>query len=125
MYKDPIKQAEYYTQYWKSHREQKKEYLKKRGLLHKRVYTDGGGEWKCALCGTTWDDGAELHIHHKDQINSNNDFNNLVCLCRSCHEKVHNNWIMCVKELVDLGIVDWTGVLCQKITEIKDSNMMG
>ena len=122
MYKDPIKQKEYYAEYRRTHKNHKREYDITRGLPHKRVYSDNGGVWECALCRKTREDKAELHIHHKDFNNHNNDFNNLVCLCRSCHEEVHRQWIKNVKTLTDLGITDWAGNICQQTIETKDLN---
>lgn len=51
-----------------------------------KIFVDNGGELKCELCNTEED----LLIHHKDVNHLNNDFNNLQCLCRSCHTIVHN-----------------------------------
>ena len=56
------------------------------GKPHKRVYTKNGGVWKCAMCGATHEDGVQLDIHHKDQNRYNNNFSNLVCLCKQCHD---------------------------------------
>lgn len=40
----------------------------------------------CEICGATKD----LEVHHKDKNHSNNNPNNLMTVCRSCHQKVHN-----------------------------------
>ena len=32
-----------------------------------------------------------IHIHHKDGNQSNNNKNNLIQLCPTCHGKVHNS----------------------------------
>ena len=88
-----------------------------RGLIHKRVYTDGGGEWKCKICKAIREDGVQLDIHHKDQDSSNNTFNNLVCLCTKCHlSGVHSRWNNeTIPKLIRMGIVDWTGeILIEK-----------
>lgn len=88
-----------------------------RGLIHKRVYTDGGGEWICYKCRATREDGVQLHIHHKDQDSSNNTFSNLVCLCTKCHlSGVHSRWNNeTIPKLIRMGIVDWTGeILIEK-----------
>ena len=42
---------------------------------------------KCELCGKT----GKLDIHHIDENPNNNNLNNLMCLCRSCHMKIHRN----------------------------------
>lgn len=51
-----------------------------------QVYLDNGGEMKCAKCGSD----ASLCIHHVDGDHGNNSPDNLVCLCDSCHIRVHN-----------------------------------
>jgi len=35
----------------------------------------------------------EIHIHHIDSVPSNNKLNNLVTLCRYCHQKLHGGVI--------------------------------
>ena len=40
----------------------------------------------CEICGVTKD----LEVHHKDKNHSNNNPNNLMTVCSSCHQKVHN-----------------------------------
>lgn len=40
----------------------------------------------CEICGTTKD----LEVHHKDKNHSNNNPNNLMTVCSSCHQQVHN-----------------------------------
>lgn len=40
----------------------------------------------CEICGATKD----LEVHHKDKNHSNNNPNNLMTVCSSCHQKVHN-----------------------------------
>lgn len=47
-------------------------------ILHKEV---------CELCG----DGKNLDIHHIDGNWQNNNLDNLMCLCRSCHTKYEKN----------------------------------
>ena len=42
---------------------------------------------KCYLCGKK----ENLIIHHKDKNHKNNKINNLIPLCRQCHNVVHNN----------------------------------
>lgn len=42
--------------------------------------------FKCATCNTN----EFLGIHHKDLDKTNNLTNNLVCLCFTCHRKLHN-----------------------------------
>lgn len=51
---------------------------------HRFIYDD---ELVCFECGSTED----LVIHHIDGDHMNNNGANLVCLCRSCHTKLHIN----------------------------------
>ena len=41
---------------------------------------------KCTICGTT----KKLQVHHKDEDRSNNNPDNLITLCNSCHLRVHS-----------------------------------
>lgn len=49
------------------------------GILEKDNYT-------CQKCGSKKD----IHIHHIDWNENNNDFENLIVLCNSCHRKLHS-----------------------------------
>ncbi len=40
----------------------------------------------CEICGTTKD----LEVHHKDKNHNNNNPNNLMTVCSSCHQQIHN-----------------------------------
>ena len=40
----------------------------------------------CEICGTTKD----LEVHHKDKNHSNNNPNNLMTVCSSCHQQIHH-----------------------------------
>jgi hypothetical protein len=44
---------------------------------------------KCALCEST----QNLQVHHKDGNHNNNDFLNLVWLCKSCHRNIAHEYI--------------------------------
>ena len=102
-YSDPDRQAEYF-----------RDYRKFRGRPHKRAYTNSGGEWKCAICGATVEDGVQLDVHHKDQDHTNNDPDNLACLCSECHQNLHTRWykyivpVMVTKAIRD-GRISWKG----------------
>lgn len=135
-YKDKEKQREYRRKYYKEYykknpnkKEQLKENCRKRALMyyaansdevkikarmyhapHRRVYTQGGGIWQCFKCGATWGDGIQLDIHHKNQDNKDNRFENLVCLCKECHDRLHQKWqTETIKQLVDHELVSWEG----------------
>lgn len=41
---------------------------------------------KCEKCGT---EEGQLDMHHIDFDENNNELDNLMCLCRSCHMKIH------------------------------------
>jgi hypothetical protein len=45
----------------------------------------------CEQCGATWG----LDVHHKDENPLNNDPENLIVLCRSCHLKRHKTKTNC------------------------------
>lgn len=46
---------------------------------------------KCEKCGKT----GKLDIHHIDENPNNNNLDNLMCLCRSCHMKIHHPKPIC------------------------------
>jgi hypothetical protein len=46
---------------------------------------------KCEKCGKT----GKLDIHHIDENPNNNNLDNLMCLCRSCHMKTHHPKPIC------------------------------
>lgn len=129
-HKDPIKRKEYQQEYYKKHKqkflkrakrwvknnpEKRKEvwrrYNKKKSVKlykikwHENKYFNGKAtklSSTCVMCGTT----KNLIIHHRDGCNGkngktlNNNPDNLVILCKSCHPKVHNRWG--VKEVGDV-----------------------
>ena len=81
---------------------------------HRAIYEDSGKEWKCEVCGLC--DVSNLQIHHKDQNNTNNDIENLVCLCGSCHTKLHNKWQnKVIPMLINSGIISWDGEIKEGI----------
>lgn len=45
--------------------------------------------WICDRCGKDMShDKYNLHVHHKDHNKRNNNYSNLMCLCRDCHAKM-------------------------------------
>lgn len=45
--------------------------------------------WKCDKCGKDMShDKFNLHVHHRDHNKRNNNYSNLMCLCRECHAKM-------------------------------------
>ena len=42
----------------------------------------------CEICGRGYD-GSKFELHHKDGDKTNNEDNNLIWLCNSCHKKEH------------------------------------
>ena len=42
--------------------------------------------YTCGDCGKT---AARFEVHHRDKNARNNSLDNLVCLCRGCHIRVH------------------------------------
>jgi len=60
----------------------------------------------CQICGIEKNsDNRALSVHHIDCDKHNPNPTNLICLCESCHTKVHNN------------IKEWTGYLTRAIEE--------
>jgi len=62
---------------------------------NRRVYTglmlENINHWNCERCGKLQEKGGiNLSIHHKDKNNRNNELNNLMILCKSCHRKIHH-----------------------------------
>lgn len=99
-FKDPSKRRKYAKRCYsssdqkaKKRRYDSKRYQAKKSELddlhrrvlypHRYVYN---GEWICSLCGADID----LVVHHSDFNHYNNEPNNLMCLCRSCHAKLHS-----------------------------------
>lgn len=98
-YKDPDKRREFAKKYYSSPEQKvkKREYDKRRYTDTKNRYKESrsehtyphryqyNGEWVCTECGSSQD----LVIHHIDHDHSNNNPDNLQCLCVSCHSKHH------------------------------------
>lgn len=55
--------------------------------------------YKCKICGCSQlENGKQLDVHHIDYNKKNNNINNLIALCKSCHMKTNANrdyWINC------------------------------
>ncbi len=48
-------------------------------------------QYKCLICGCSQlENGRQLDCHHIDYNKKNNNINNLVALCKSCHMKTNN-----------------------------------
>lgn len=54
-----------------------------------------GQRWKCGNPKCTYGQGGKPasiksggHIHHKDGDPTNDKYNNLIALCRKCHQKI-------------------------------------
>lgn len=109
-YKDPQRRKEYKREHYLKNREQTLERRRRRGRIYKRIYDDSNGGWRCYKCGATWEDGAQLDVHHKDTDNSNNDPSNLVCLCSDCHDSLHWNLEnKVIPELIRRGVISRDG----------------
>lgn len=88
----------YQKKHYKKNKDKIKRYVKKRnekirfGRLRQEVLERDN--YLCQLCGKTHHETI-LHIHHKDgqgrySVKQNNDINNLVTYCVSCHlTKIH------------------------------------
>lgn len=98
-YKDKAKRREYARNYYSSNEQKakKKIYDHERYLITKDNYKESrsahtvphrfiyNGPWLCAKCGSETD----LVIHHNNHDHNDNTQSNLICLCRSCHSKLH------------------------------------
>lgn len=42
----------------------------------------------CEFCEST----KQLRVHHKDHDRTNNKLKNLMIVCKSCHNKIHEKW---------------------------------
>ncbi|MHA1363513.1 MAG: HNH endonuclease [Candidatus Freyarchaeota archaeon] len=48
--------------------------------------------YRCQICGISQTECLEsLIVHHKDNVKTNLNPDNLISLCRSCHSKLHNS----------------------------------
>jgi len=60
--------------------------------------------YKCQTCGCSQlENGECLSIHHIDYDKQNNNFNNLISLCKYCHHKTNGNrdyWKIYLKEFI-------------------------
>lgn len=61
------------------------------GSARKIVYLIENREKVCEICGST----VNVDIHHKDGNHQNNDSENLMLVCRSCHNKLHRQKSVC------------------------------
>ena len=56
------------------------------------------GDMSCGLCGGV----IELHRHHIDWDHSNNSSDNVITICRNCHDKLHEIGHMSKEELLNV-----------------------
>jgi 5-methylcytosine-specific restriction endonuclease McrA len=54
------------------------------GEIYRKILLASGESLQCKLCGST---SSTIDVHHLDGNHKNNDLNNLIFLCRSCHMK--------------------------------------
>jgi len=78
----------------------------------KRLEVLDASNFECEICG---DDESTLHVHHKQYIKGRDvwdyDLEQLACLCKSCHENLHDTEIK-FQELLSLIPLD--GVRCKE-----------
>ena len=55
---------------------------------YRKILTKSGLPAKCSNCGSS--DKRVLSAHHKDRKRSNNNIDNLECLCFNCHFLIHH-----------------------------------
>lgn len=64
-----------------------KEYLKTEHWIHFREEVFKFCHGSCQICGST----DRINVHHKSYVNRGREtFNDVVCLCYSCHSKFHD-----------------------------------
>jgi len=62
-------------------------------------------KWVCDTCGVNnTNSNFDLIVHHIDGNNRNNNVDNLMVLCQSCHTKIHVNDKKNVKKCKECGI---------------------
>jgi len=60
--------------------------------LHRRLKREVG--YTCSECGVSRDFGIPIEVHHLDGDPSNNDIDNLIVVCKKCHNEMEGmiNW---------------------------------
>jgi len=52
--------------------------------------TRAAASWRCSECGADKSLARnELHVHHRNQNPQDNNPNNLIVLCKGCHDTAH------------------------------------
>jgi phage pi2 protein 07 len=77
--------------------------------LRKEIYTRDN--WTCRECGKKCHNGVVIQCHHIDYDTSNNNFENLVTLCKGCHLKTNykrEDWIKYFNNLLNFRVVSKT-----------------
>lgn len=71
----------------------------------------------CELCG----DKGYLEVHHKDTNRRNNDLDNLIKVCESCHELLHHGWYIrtyaindVIESIRDMGIQETYDIVMER-----------
>lgn len=65
--------------------------IKRNQQPHRKILLGSDIVPKCIMCGATENyKGYQLSVHHIDGNHENNVFENLVWMCESCHQYVHN-----------------------------------
>ena len=59
-----------------------------KGPTHRKMVQAAGVPMKCVLCGST----EKVEVHHKDGNHFNNEKENLVVLCHSCHRNIAHTY---------------------------------
>jgi len=64
--------------------------------------------YKCQVCGCPQiENDRQLSVHHKDYNKKNNELNNLITLCQSCHVKTNLNreyWQLYFEEKILINV---------------------
>lgn len=67
----------------------------------KRLEVMDKSDWKCALCA---DSTTTLNVHHPKYEHGKEpwEYDNLICLCQECHEKIHTHAVKQPSDIVHL-----------------------
>lgn len=93
-----LKRHKYYlkkaAEYRAKHKKERKKYDKKRKNEepHRKLLLQSKIPIRCKLCGINENiNFIQMSVHHVDGNKKNNDISNLVWICESCHQYLHNS----------------------------------
>jgi 5-methylcytosine-specific restriction endonuclease McrA len=69
----------------KEHRSERKRYVYRKQFFKQRKIVLKVSRHTCQICGK-----KANNVHHVNENTNDNDINNLLLLCRSCHSRIHH-----------------------------------